>query len=80
MKARILLFLILTFVSVGPILSWAQAERPSAENSRTLDLVDHLKEIIQRVPPPRTSQSEVRPTNPSDLFRPKFSVSPTSAS
>ncbi|KKR62441.1 elongation factor 4 [Candidatus Nomurabacteria bacterium RIFCSPHIGHO2_01_FULL_39_220] len=41
-------------------------------SGRTGEGVENLlKEIIQRVPPPRTSQSEVRPTNPSDLFRPQ---------
>ena len=55
MKARILPFLFLAFFSTGSVLAGAQTERLSAHNGRTLELVDHLKEIIQRWEKNRTA-------------------------
>jgi len=55
MKARLLPFFLLAFFSIGAVAAGAQTERLSAPNDRTLELVDHVKEIIQRWEKNRTA-------------------------
>jgi len=55
MKTLILPFLCVACFSVGPRFAVAQTERWSARSGRTLEVIDHLKEIIQRWEKNRTA-------------------------